>query len=82
MDFEGMFRELANTPEFWAKVFDRFTVYAAEKHLTETIEANHRVTWTAAAQAGAEAMAAIVGEEMEKHPFLAKQAAKMMGIGG
>lgn len=80
MDFEAMFLELAKQPEFQQKVSERFKQYATKKQIPMEFQRNHTVTWDEGAQAGAAALAAIIGETMAKHPYLAKQAAKMMGV--
>lgn len=80
MDFMGMFLELAKTPAFAEKVNERFAKYAAEKQIPAGAKENHLMTWNTATQAGAEVLAEIIGETMEKHPFLAKQAMKMLEV--
>ena len=79
MDFIGMFTQLARQPEFAAKIAEKFATYCLAKQIPPgTVRTNHGVTWNEAALAGADALAEIIGEELERHPFLAKQAAKMM----
>lgn len=79
MDFVGMFSQLAEAPEFSTKVAAKFAAYCEEKKIPVNYRQNHATTWNKAAAIGAETLAEIIGETMEKHPYLAKQAMKMMG---
>ena len=81
LDFEGMFGGLAQTPDFTVKVEAKFQEYAKERKIPEGSPAydNHHTTYQAAAAAGAGILAEVIGGTFEKHPFLAKQAEKMLG---
>jgi hypothetical protein len=78
VDFEGMIRELLETPAFKAAIAERFEGFAEHKHMPEQVRPNHRLTWDAAVESTAECFAGAIGEAMEKHPWLAKQAMKLM----
>lgn len=80
MDFVGMFAQLSEAPEFSQKVAAKFSAYCEEKKIPVAYRQNHATTWNKAAAIGAEVLAEIIGETMEKHPYLAKQAAKMLGV--
>lgn len=80
MDFVGMFAQMAEDPAFTKKVALKFAAYCEEKKIPAMYRQNHATTFNTAAAIGAEILAEIIGETMEKHPYLAKQAAKMMGV--
>jgi len=75
-----MFQQLANNPEFKKRVQARFKSYSTDVHIPAGIAlANHQKTWDLAAATGADVLSEIIADEMEAHPFLAKQAAKLIG---
>lgn len=79
MDFVGMFAQLAESPEFQKKVAEAFANWVEVKKIPGPYRPNHDATFTEGAKHGASALAEIIGETMEKHPYLAKQAMKLLG---